>query len=180
MYFLLLLLFLLFFFSFHWRSNRRPVSSKAVNFALAEWVLFFRCSLAICKHFWNIFWDVSSPSSGRHSFDSLYCANVLAGGKHAEDNSFDPSESASSCNLVFQLCKYYPHTYNLLLLSHLHFYYFISNSAFPPGLSRCCLTFPQEKKRLLRTITRWLHYRTGFHSSVFPDLQTIFHGPRCL
>lgn len=145
MYFLLLLLFLLFFFSFHWRSNRRPVSSKAVNFALAEWVLFFRCSLAICKHFWNIFWDVSSPSSGRHSFDSLYCANVLAGGKHAEDNSFDPSESASSCNLVFQLCKYYPHTYNLLLLSHLHFYYFISNSAFSPVSPGAASHFPKKR-----------------------------------
>lgn len=127
----------------------------------------------------NIFWHVSSPFSGRHLFDALYCANILAGGKHAEDNPFDPSESATSCNLVFQLCKYYLHTYSFLLLSYLHHYFLISNRIIFP-VSQCAAShFPkkEKKERLLQTITRWLHYRTGFHSSHFPDLQTISLGP---
>lgn len=35
-----------FFFQLH------PVSNQAENFGPAEWVSLFRCSLAICKHFW--------------------------------------------------------------------------------------------------------------------------------
>lgn len=126
----------------------------------------------------NIFWHVSSLFSGWcFFFESLYCANTLAGGRRAADKPFDPSESPASCNHVSQLCKCYPqHMQHLVPLRSsallLNF-----KQHHPPCLSVCCITFPQEKESLLEMITRWLHYRTGFHSSAFPDLQTISHSP---
>lgn len=110
-------------------------------------------------------------------FESLYCANALAGGRHATDKPFDPSELPTSCNHVFHLCKCYPwHVQHLVTLrSSLLLLNFKQHHR--PCLSMCRITFPQEKESLLEMITRWLHYRTGFHSSAFPDLQTISLSP---
>lgn len=84
-------------------------------------------------------------------FNSLYCANILAGGRHAAAKPFDPSESPTSCNLVFQLCKCYPHTYSFLLCSDLRCYFFISNSIIFP-VSQCAAShFPKKK----RDFSKW-------------------------
>lgn len=127
--------------------NRHLVSSQAENFSPAERVSLFRLSLAICKQ-----------SSSEHLlacnlsllwlmgfFDSLYCANTLAGGRHAENNPFDLSESPAPSNLVFQVCKRYPHTYSFLLLSDLHPYFFISNSNICP-VSQCATLHSLKKE----------------------------------
>lgn len=39
-------------FFFQLRLNRHPVSNQAENFGPAERVSLFRCTLAICRHFW--------------------------------------------------------------------------------------------------------------------------------
>lgn len=147
--------FVVFSFFFKLRMNIHLVSSQAENFGPAEQVSLFRCSLAICKQSSSEYILARKLSLlwMMEFFDSLYCANILAGGRHAEDKPFDLSESPTSCNLVFQVCK------RIQLLVTLRssplLLYFKQQRL--PCFSMCCFTFPQEKERLLEMITRWLH-----------------------
>lgn len=151
------------------------MSNQAENFGPAERVSLFRCSLATCKHFW--------VSSGMWALPSLedVCLipcivqiflqvagmlqiNLLILQNHQPlvilFSSFVNATSAltaSCCSQIFTVTS--------------------SFQTASSSLSKCCITFLQEKERLLEMITRWLHYRTGFHNSAFPDLQTISHGP---
>lgn len=127
---------------FQLKLSRHPVSKQAENFGPAAQILLFRCSLAICKHFWisSGMWALSSLDV--FFFESLYCANSLAGGRHAADKSFDPSESPTSCNRVFQLCKCYPqHREHLVTLRSLPLLLNFKQHHHP-CLSMCHITFP--------------------------------------
>lgn len=136
---------------FQLKLNRHPVSNQAENFGPSAQVLLFRCTLEIWKHFWisSGMWVLSSLDDV--FFESLYCANALAGGRHAADKPFDPSESPTSCNHVFQLSKCYPqHTQHLVPLRSLPF--LISNSIIIPASQCAASHFPKKKRVLKRSL----------------------------
>lgn len=135
---------------FQLKLSRHPVSKQAENFGPAAQILLFRCSLAICKHFW-----ISSGMWALSSLDVFFLnpcivQMLLQVAGMLQINLLILQNHQPLVIVFSSFVNVTPNTQSILLLSDLCPYSLISNSIIIP-VSQCATShFPKKRRVFLK------------------------------